>query len=165
MYGWLNKLKTKRLSPKVLKSIFSAGVFLGSFLSGETTTEAGNIEAITNGVGTESNLSDFNQGKTNVANIYPGKFVSNVGLNVFKTFKVNNNDVANIHFNNKANNQKADSVVNNVLSRIEVNGVVNAIKENKIGGNLYFISKDGMLVGSKGVINAGAVTITTKEAA
>ena len=52
-------------------------------------------------------------------------------------------------------------MVNTVENRISISGTVNAIRNNKIGGNLYFLSPKGMVVGSTGVINAGSLTMIT----
>lgn len=53
-------------------------------------------------------------------------------------------------------------LVNFVDNKISVNGTVNALKENKIGGNLYFVSPQGMIGRDKtGVINAGSLTAVT----
>ena len=46
-------------------------------------------------------------------------------------------------------------LVNFVDNKISVNGTVNALKGSKVGGNLYFVSPKGMIVGKTGVINAG----------
>ena len=53
------------------------------------------------------------------------------------------------------------NLVNFVNSRIDINGTVNAIQNQKIGGNLFFFSPDGMAVGKSGVINAGALYVAT----
>lgn len=57
-------------------------------------------------------------------------------------------------------------LVNFVDNKISVNGTVNALKGSKVGGNLYFVSPKGMIVGKTGVINAGSLTavITTDDA-
>ena len=55
----------------------------------------------------------------------------------------------------------AGNLVNFVDSRIDINGTVNAIQNEKIGGNLFFFSSDGMAVGKTGVINAGALYVAT----
>ena len=68
-------------------------------------------------------------------------------------------------FGSKDSNNQADNLVNFVNSHIDINGTVNAVKNNKIGGNLYFLSKDGMAVGSSGVINTGALHVMTPTAA
>uniref|UniRef100_UPI00307AF846 leukotoxin LktA family filamentous adhesin n=1 Tax=Sutterella wadsworthensis TaxID=40545 RepID=UPI00307AF846 len=56
-------------------------------------------------------------------------------------------------------------LLNLVNAKIEIDGVVNAVKNNKIGGDLYFVSPVGMVVGTTGVINAGSLTttITTQD--
>ena len=54
-----------------------------------------------------------------------------------------------------------NGLVNFVDSRIDINGTVNAIQNQKIGGNLFFFSSDGMAVGKTGVINAGALYVAT----
>lgn len=70
-----------------------------------------------------------------------------------------------MYFGSKDSNNQADNLVNFVNSHIDINGTVNAVKNNKIGGNLYFLSKDGMAVGSSGVINTGALHVMTPTAA
>ena len=51
----------------------------------------------------------------------------------------------------KTDNNHAN-LVNVVNSKIDIDGTVNAIRNNRIGGNLYFLSSDGMAVSSGGVI-------------
>ena len=47
--------------------------------------------------------------------------------------------------------------INLVDSRADINGIVNAVRDGTIGGNLYFISSQGIAVGAEGVINAGKI--------
>lgn len=84
------------------------------------------------------------------------KYVNNdkTGINKFNSFTVNADQIANLHFG------RADQLLNLVNAKIEVDGVVNAVKNNKIAGDLYFVSPIGMVVGSTGVINAGSLTTT-----
>ncbi len=88
----------------------------------------------------------------NVHTITTSAFQGGVGLNKFDQFNVAAKEIANLQFGT------ADKLLNFVNSQIEVNGTVNAIKNNKIGGDLYFISAQGMVVGTGGVINAGNLT-------
>ncbi|SCM78866.1 putative Adhesin HecA family [uncultured Sporomusa sp.] len=81
-------------------------------------------------------------------------------VNVFNEFGLNANEIANLYFGTKADNS-ANNLFNFVNARIDVNGTVNAIKNNKIGGNLYFLSKEGMFVGGTGVINTGSLYVMT----
>ena len=95
-----------------------------------------------------------------VTNIFAEKVVGNVAINQFKEFQLDANNIANMYFGvDKDGN--AGNLVNFVDSRIDINGTVNAIQNEKIGGNLFFFSSDGMAVGKSGVINAGALYVAT----
>ena len=96
-----------------------------------------------------------------VTNVWAGTVVNDVALNVFKQFDVGANDIANMYFKEKDSSTEASNLVNMVGSRININGTVNAIHNKKIGGNLYFLSSDGIVVGAGGVVNAGTLTLMT----
>ena len=96
-----------------------------------------------------------------VTNVWAGTVVNDVALNVFKQFDVGANDIANMYFKEKDGSTEASNLVNMVGSRININGTVNAIRNKKIGGNLYFLSSDGIVVGASGVVNAGTLTLMT----
>lgn len=99
----------------------------------------------------------FNNG---VADVFAGKVVGDVAINKFAEFQLDANNIANMYFGvDKDGN--AGNLVNFVDSRIDINGTVNAIQNEKIGGNLFFFSSDGMAVGKTGVINAGALYVAT----
>lgn len=79
-------------------------------------------------------------------------------LNKFDKFGINQHDVANLHMG-EANHQ-----INVVKNKINIDGVVNAIKDNKIGGDVYFFSDAGIAVGANGVFNVGRLTLGTNAA-
>ena len=79
-------------------------------------------------------------------------------LNKFTDFGIKQHDVANLHMG-EANHQ-----INVVKNKIDIDGVVNAIKNNKIGGDVYFFSNAGIAVGSHGVFNVGRLTLGTNTA-
>lgn len=79
-------------------------------------------------------------------------------LNKFDKFGITQHDVANLHMG------KADHQINVVKNKIDIDGVVNAIKDNKIGGDVYFFSNAGIAVGSHGVFNVGRLTLGTNTA-
>ena len=79
-------------------------------------------------------------------------------LNKFTDFALTQHDVANLHMG-EANHQ-----INVVKNKIDIDGVVNAIKDNKIGGDVYFFSNAGIAVGSHGVFNVGRLTLGTNTA-
>ena len=91
--------------------------------------------------------------KNKVFNIEVQKKLSNqVGVNKFKDFSLDKGHIANMQFG------KLQTLANLVDNKININGTVNALRDGKIGGNLYFLSPNGIAVGSTGVINAGAFT-------
>lgn len=80
-------------------------------------------------------------------------------LNKFTDFALKQHDVANLHMG-EANHQ-----INVVKNKIDIDGVVNAIKDNKmIGGDVYFFSNAGIAVGEHGVFNVGRLTLGTNTA-
>lgn len=79
-------------------------------------------------------------------------------LNKFTDFALTQHDVANLHMG-EANHQ-----ISLVQNRINIDGVVNAIKDNKIGGDVYFFSNAGIAVGANGVFNVGRLTLGTNAA-
>ena len=97
----------------------------------------------------------------NVTNIWADRVVGNAAVNVFQDFKLDANNIANMYFKTQQGQDWKDNLVNFVNSRIDINGTVNAIQNNQIGGNLFFLSKDGMAVGKSGVINTGSLYVMT----
>ena len=79
-------------------------------------------------------------------------------LNKFDDFGIKQHDVANLYMG-EANHQ-----INVVKNKIDIDGVVNAIKGNQIGGDVYFFSNAGIAVGSHGVFNVGRLTLGTNTA-
>lgn len=90
----------------------------------------------------------------NVYDITTNKIKDKNAFNSFDKFHLEQNNIANMHFGSKGG-KEAENLFNFVKGKIEVNGVINGIRDNKIGGNLYFLSSEGLLVGKTGVINAG----------
>ncbi|MDR2982376.1 MAG: leukotoxin LktA family filamentous adhesin, partial [Puniceicoccales bacterium] len=78
--------------------------------------------------------------------------------NDFNKFDVSTGEVVNMYLPGSTNN-----LINIIRdSRAsEINGQVNAIKNSKIGGNLFFANANGIVVGSTGSIHAGSITLLT----
>lgn len=87
--------------------------------------------------------------------IYNQQVNKGSALNKFTDFGIGQKDVANLQLD------KVDRQINLVQNRIEIDGVVNAIKDNKIGGDVYFFSNAGIAVGANGVFNVGRLTLGT----
>ena len=140
------------LSQKIISAVTAAGFIMQPF-----TAFAGEI--------IKHNNPNTNLINDKVANIWADKVVGNAAVNVFDKFNLSANEIANMYFSTEANkNAIKDNLVNFVNSRIDINGTVNAVKDNKIGGNLFFLSKDGMAVGKSGVINTGSLYVMTPTA-
>lgn len=139
------------LSQKIISAVTAAGFIMQPF-----TAFAGEI--------IKHNNPNTNLINDKVANIWADKVVGNAAVNVFDKFNLSANEIANMYFSTEANkNAIKDNLVNFVNSRIDINGTVNAVKDNKIGGNLFFLSKDGMAVGKSGVINTGSLYVMTPK--
>ena len=105
--------------------------------------------------------------KGNVYDIYAQQISADktVGINQFKKFSLDAGHTANMHFNQKDQTVSVDHLVNLVDDRIKISGMVNAVKDGRIDGSLYFLSPDGMEVSSSGVINAGRFMAMTPGSA
>lgn len=137
------------LSQKIISAVTAAG-----FIMQPIVGFAQSINKINNNGSIEV--------KGNVTHIWADKVVSNAAVNVFKDFQLDANNIANMYFNTKgASGAEAANLVNFVNSRIDINGTVNAVQNSQIGGNLFFLSKEGMAVGKSGVINTGSLYVMT----
>ena len=137
------------LSQKIISAVTAAGFIMQPF-----TAFAGEI--------VKHNNPNTNLINDKVANIWADKVVGEAAVNVFDKFNLSANEIANMYFSTEANkNVIKDNLVNFVNDRIDINGTVNAVKGNSIGGNLFFLSKDGMAVGKSGVINTGSLYVMT----
>lgn len=91
--------------------------------------------------------------------IYNQQVNNGSALNKFTNFGIGQKDVANLQLGSSVDRQ-----INLVKNRINIEGVVNAIKDNKIGGDVYFFSDAGIAVGATGVFNVGRLTLGTNAA-
>ena len=145
------------LRMKVLRYVMAVGFVLSPWLGGEAY--AAGIERIDNITLPNGLDKTYLQNGSNVAHIYAEKASGDVGLNRFKTFEVGANQIANLYFKTSATDTNhLNTLVNTVQEQISISGTVNAIRNNEVGGKLYFLSPKGMVVGSTGVINAGSLT-------
>ena len=154
---FLNSKASERnaLAKKVLRCVLAVGFVLSPWLGGEAYAGTANEPGIVRVDGTK-----FLDGTSNVAHIFAENVdvASKVGLNSFQKFNVAPTEIANLYFQD-ASGRQVDTLVNTVQNQISISGTVNAIRNGQVGGNLYFISPYGMVVGSSGVINAGSLTV------
>lgn len=148
-----NRKSKYTLSQKIISAVTAAGFIMQPF-----TAFATSINKVNGNNGTIETIG-------NVTNIWADRVVDNAAINVFKDFNLSANDIANMYFNTKVpDGADRANLVNFVNDRIDINGTVNAIQNKQIGGNLFFLSKDGMAVGKSGVINTGSLYVMTPTA-
>lgn len=142
----------RRLARKVLAAVTAFSVMGQPFAALAST--------VTRVDGAAGGNITFNNGR---ADIYAEKLINNnqIAVNRFDQFQISAGDIANMYFKTGAIGTETGTLVNLVNNRIDVAGTVNAIRENKIGGDLFFLSSSGMAVSNKGVINAGSLTVMT----
>lgn len=113
------------------------------------------VDPAWNGTRIETSASGLHQ------KITTSHILGSVAANKFTEFKVGDAHLVDMHLPDQTNH-----LVNFVDSAIQVGGTVNAIKGSQIGGNIHFVSPQGMLIGQNGVINAGGLTASiTSDAA
>lgn len=78
-------------------------------------------------------------------------------FNSFHAFSVGSSDTVNLIVPSSAQN-----LINIVRDqRTDIYGVLNSIKDGRIGGNVWFVNPHGFVVGAGGVVNVGSLTVTT----
>ncbi|KAF1080651.1 MAG: hypothetical protein GQF41_3061 [Candidatus Rifleibacterium amylolyticum] len=159
----LRNLQRKVASPGVINKAFRS---IATGIAGLGMLASANC-AFGQGVG-PSNISPFGDTQSTTVHEEPGQIgntnyhittqtVSGANaFNSFSSFNLATNDTANFYLPNGTTN-----LINFVKSRIEIYGTVNAIKDHKIGGNLFFLSSQGLILGSSGVVNCGALFAIT----
>lgn len=140
-------VKQDDLSRRILAACLSV-----SFVSQPLTALAGSITA--------SNGNVYVADKDGVFNIYAQKYNGkNNAVNQFQKFQLDAGKIANLYFHTENDSREAQNLLNFVDTRIDINGTLNAIRNEQIGGNLFFLSPGGMAVGKGGVINTGALYV------
>ena len=149
-----NRKSKYTLSQKIISAVTAAGFIMQPVVGFATSIHKA-----------DDAFKDTIVNKGNVTHIWADRVVDNAAINVFKDFNLSANDIANMYFNTKVpDGADRANLVNFVNDRIDINGTVNAIQNNQIGGNLFFLSADGMAVGKSGVINTGSLYVMTPTA-
>ncbi|MHB8787319.1 MAG: leukotoxin LktA family filamentous adhesin [Thauera sp.] len=78
-------------------------------------------------------------------------------VNSFSRFNVGNGQTANLHVPDGA-----AALINLVRDqKTTIDGMLNAIKEGRIGGKVYFANPHGVIVGPTGKVNVGSLHVST----
>lgn len=92
-----------------------------------------------------------------VSNVSTATILGANAFNSFQVFNVGAGSIANLHFPGSATN-----LINLVSGQqTSIHGILNAIKDGRIGGNVYFANPHGFVVGAGGVINVGSLSVST----
>lgn len=137
----MTRTEANQLTDKVLSALMAAGLVMSP-----TAVDA-------------SAITGYEPTKEGVYNIYAQKLHGDIAINEFAKFQLDANDIANLYFHKQGETINAGNLLNFVNTRIDINGTVNAIRNGTIGGNLFFLSPEGMAVGKSGVINTGALYV------
>src|SRR5574344_1592973 len=104
-------------------------------------------------------------GNNGVYNINPTAIItgSDMGYRKYKDFDLSQGDIANLIY--KYGTKDVSTFVNLVDNKININGIVNSMRDgNFYNGKAVFVSPNGMVVGSSGVINVGSLSVVTPNA-
>lgn len=137
----MTRTEANRLTDKVLSALMAAGLVMSP-----TAVDA-------------SAITGYEPTEKGVYNIYAQKLHGDIAINEFAKFQLDANHIANLYFHKQGETINAGNLLNFVNTRIDINGTVNAIRNGTIGGNLFFLSPEGMAVGKSGVINTGALYV------
>lgn len=137
----MTRTEANQLTDKVLSALMAAGLVMSP-----TAVDA-------------SAITGYEPTEKGVYNIYAQKLHGDIAINEFAKFQLDANHIANLYFHKQGETINAGNLLNFVNTRIDINGTVNAIKNGTIGGNLFFLSPEGMAVGKSGVINTGALYV------
>ncbi|HBD35253.1 MAG TPA: hypothetical protein DC084_16885, partial [Cupriavidus sp.] len=82
--------------------------------------------------------------------------VGSAAFNDFSAFNVGNGHTVNLNL------PTGTSALINLIGggRSQIDGTVNALKDGRIGGNVFFANPDGFLISSSGVMNAGSLHLS-----
>lgn len=95
-----------------------------------------------------------------VYDVYTNTVRGQTGFNSFSTFDVYAGSTANLHL--AAGTANLVNVVRDKCSYID--GVLNSYKDGQIGGNVFFLNPNGIVVGKSGVVNVGSISMSTPTA-
>ena len=146
------RAEKRSLTQKILASLTAVGVMAGPWF-----TQLAAANAIEKADASKAGTITTNGAVTNVL---ADEVHGDNAVNTFKHFSLDQGHIANLYFGTTTAGG-AKNLINFVNEAISINGTVNAVRANKIGGNLYFVSVDGMTVGASGVVNAGSINVIT----
>lgn len=137
-------MKTKQLANKVFTLVLAFVFFLAN---------SGFAQMIVTDGRTDTTVTQ----NGNTYDISTDTVSGNTGFNSFSKFDVYENATANMYL--PEGTQNLVNLVNGPQSNI--NGVLNAYKNGQIGGNVFFLNPNGIMIGASGLVNVGTLTLMT----
>ena len=107
-----------------------------------------------------SGVNPIQSGNSSIYNINPDKINSSgIGFKQYENFELSKGDAANFIMSD------ISKFVNLVDSKVSIDGLVNTVNSDlsKSNGGLIFISPEGFIVGSSGVLNVGSLSVYTPD--
>ena len=102
---------------------------------------------------TNTKLNTFND----TTSVTTTTIKNNNAFNSFNKFNVNPGKIVNLVLP-----KNTENLINLIHSQATtIDGILNSIKDNRIGGNIYLVNPFGITVGSQGIINVGSLTSVT----
>ncbi len=98
--------------------------------------------------------------KGNVTNITTTSIYGKNGINSFDKFDVYKGNIVNLHVPDNAKN--LINLIHN--QKTSINGILNSYKNGEIGGNVFFLNSNGIIVGKSGQMNLGSAHFITPTA-
>ncbi|WP_170314740.1 leukotoxin LktA family filamentous adhesin [Aquibium carbonis] len=138
-------------------SPFVIGLMAGLVPAGPAFSQAVNLE------GGVTNILADGRTRTRIettgqhTKIHTDTVSNGTGFNSFSDFRQAAGSQVDLYVPDNAGN-----LVNIVRNGpVVVDGILNAYKDGKIGGNVFFSSSQGFIVGANGTINVGSLTVNT----
>ena len=105
------------------------------------------------------------EGNNGIFNIDPSAINGDIGFRKYKDFDLSAGDIANLIFHSSTKGQDISTFINLVDNQINIQGIVNSVSKNGdfTNGNVVFVSPNGMIVGSSGVLNVGSLSVMTPD--
>ncbi|MGY6548458.1 MAG: leukotoxin LktA family filamentous adhesin, partial [Roseinatronobacter sp.] len=140
-----------RASPLVLGALFNAGLPI------QVRAQAVNLEPATNNIIADGRTRTRVTTSGTQTRITTETVSSGVGFNSFSDFQQAAGTRVDLMVPDGAGN-----LINMVSNgAVVINGELNAFKDGAIGGNIFFSSPDGFIVGQNGRVNVGSLSVNT----
>ena len=157
MSGWIRKMRRENGLHIEIGRHIAVGLAAAGFLLSPVHVRASDIAKADS-----ANAGTIAQ-NGGVFDILADGVAGSNAYNEFSKFSLDGGNIANMYFGTSKDSANALNLLNvvNDPDGVVINGVVNALRNQSIGGNLYFINEKGITVGASGVINAGSINLVT----